>query len=189
MELQNIRVLIIIVIVSNFIFCAGQKKSVQQHETAEKKNTNPELVEDFDPMTLGDYDFQISPRSQSEAGVLDIDKFLQSGKNIDSAQVQEMVPGYRVQIISTRDEAEARAIKRDALLMFDQGVYLTFDDPYYKVRIGDDISRFDANDLQEVAVKKGYLEAWVVRSMVYSNAQKRKKEAEQETEKENSEAP
>jgi len=167
-------------------FCAGQKKIVQQHEPTEKKNTHPELVEDFDPMTLGDYDFKISSDSQAASGVLDIDKFLQGGKNIDSSKVQEKVPGYRVQIVSTRDEAEARAIKRDALFIFDEGVYLTFDDPYYKVRIGDAISRFDANDLQGVAVDKGFLEAWVVRSMVYSNAQKREKKVQQGGNSENS---
>ncbi|NIA28890.1 MAG: hypothetical protein GWP06_03120 [Actinobacteria bacterium] len=177
--MRIIKIFIISFVAGNMLFCAGQKKIVQQHEKPEKIKANPELIEDFDPMTLGDYDFQISSKSQGETGVLDIDKFLQGGKNNDSSRVEEKVPGYRVQIISTRDEAEARAVKRDALFIFDEGVYLTFDDPYYKVRVGDAVSRFDANDLQEVAVSKGYLEAWVVRSEVYSNPQKRMQEAEQ----------
>ena len=167
--MRIIKVLVTAVFVSNLFFCAGQKKIVQQKEVAEKTKANSKLDEDFDPMTLGDYNFQVSSNLQAESGVLNIDKFLQGGKNTDSSYVQAMVPGYRVQIVSTRDEAEARAIMRDALLTFDEGVYLTFDDPYYKVRIGDAVSRFDANDLQEVAVRQGYLEAWVVRSQVYSN--------------------
>lgn len=189
LQLRSIKLLAIVVVVSNLIFCAGQKKIVQQQETEKKKDTTPKLIEDFDPMTLGDYDFQISANSQGETGVLNIDKFLQGVKNTDSSSVDEKVPGYRVQIISTRDEAEARAIKRDALLIFDEGVYLTFDDPYYKVRIGDAISRFDANDLQEVAVSKGYLEAWVVRSMVYSNPKKREDEMERGGNNENPSGP
>ena len=83
-----------------------------------------------------------------------------------------MTTGYRVQLISTRDGEEARAVKRDAVLSFEENVYVAFDNPYYKVRIGDCNSRFAAEILQEKAVEKGFVEAWVVRTQVYKEPQK-----------------
>jgi hypothetical protein len=148
------------------IGCAGSKK-VSNAENVETPQY--ELNESFDPATLNDYDFEIKEQQKSDVGALDIDEFLKSGEQADSLQKNELVPGYRVQLIATRSVAEARAIKREALLTFEGLVYLTFDDPYYKVRLGDETSRFDANDLQEVAITKGYLGAWVVRTIVNKN--------------------
>ena len=146
--------------------CAGSKQvsSVDKVESPRIK-----MNESFDPATLNDYDFKIEKKERSDKGALDIDEFLKGRAQTDSLEKNELVPGYRVQLIATRSVAEARALKREALLVFDDLVYLTFDDPYYKVRLGDAISRFEANDLQEVARSKGYLSAWVVRTHVNNN--------------------
>jgi len=76
------------------------------------------------------------------------------------------VLGYRVQIISTPFEEVAREVRNEALLKFEEPVYMVFDAPYYKVRIGDCVSRFDAEELQQKAIEKGFAQAWVVRTMV-----------------------
>jgi hypothetical protein len=97
---------------------------------------------------------------------VNIKQFLKGENQPDSSVAMKKIAGFRVQLASTRNEEEARAIKRGALLDFEDNVYLTFDNPYYKVRLGDFISRYEANDLQELAIEKGYMEAWVVRTFV-----------------------
>ncbi len=126
------------------------------------------LNEDFDPLSLTD---EPDVRTVSEAESADFYKlsdFLINEKQ-DTTEVNEIVPGYRVQLISTRSESESNMVKLDAMLTFQTHVYRIFDDPYYKIRIGDCLSRFEANDLQEIAVKRGFSEAWVVQTNVYRN--------------------
>jgi hypothetical protein len=55
--------------------------------------------------------------------------------------------------------AEAEAI-------FPGEVYLQYDAPYYKVRVGNCLTRREGDLLQERAVRRGYRDAWVVRSLV-----------------------
>jgi len=76
------------------------------------------------------------------------------------------VAGYRVQIYVTRDEFEARTVEEEALMNFDESVYLIFDSPNYKIRIGDCTTRKSANELRDKAQKAGYRDAWVVQSKV-----------------------
>ena len=146
--------------------CAGTKPISQPGKQTEKEAV---INETFDPATLNDYEFPIEKKKQATEAPLDIDEFLSGKAQLDSSAINQLVPGFRVQLIASRSRVEAQAIKREALLDFEQHVYLTFNDPYYKVRIGDYHSRYDANDLQEMAITKGYAEAWVVRTMINNN--------------------
>lgn len=146
--------------------CAGTKQVVKTNTPVEKEIV---IKEDFDPATLNDYDFPIENKKQATEKPLDIDEFLSGKAQLDSAATNQLVPGFRVQLLATRSRAEAQSIKREALLDFEQYVYLVFNDPYYKIRLGDFQNRFQANDLQEVAITKGYAEAWVVRTMINDN--------------------
>ena len=144
-----------------FFFCASSQKGSQQ---TVKTGDNVKIIEDFDPGTLGDY--RQDEREESErAQVFDIDKFLQ-GSAIQELGGATQVPGYRIQLISTRDESEARIIKQEALLKFDVEVYTIFDSPYYKVRVGNCISRLEADALQQKAIEENFLDAWVVRTII-----------------------
>lgn len=151
--------------------CSQQPKVVVQNPPKEKAKPEPQIIEDFDPMSLGDYELDIKAAKPSESSGEDIDKLLKGGQEVDTSRVQ-MATGYRVQLISTRDGDEARTVKRDAVLSFEENVYVAFDNPYYKVRIGDCNSRYEAEILQEKAVEKGFVEAWVVRTQVFVTPQK-----------------
>jgi hypothetical protein len=149
-----------------FCYCAGSKQAgITKTDVASEPPAQSEIIEDFDPSTLGDYDIADTKPTQSDEGPTRIDDILKGSSQRDSVDTRPQ-SGYRVQIMSTRDEEEARNVRRDAILKFRENVYLTFDDPYYKVRVGDCISRFDADKLQEAAISKGFLEAWVVRTNV-----------------------
>ncbi|MDZ7296167.1 MAG: SPOR domain-containing protein, partial [candidate division KSB1 bacterium] len=85
---------------------------------------------------------------------------------VDTVAQPSSVLGYRVQIVSTPFEEVAREVRKEALLKFEEPVYMVFDAPYYKVRVGDCISRFEAEELQQKAMEKGFGQAWVVRTLV-----------------------
>lgn len=155
---------ILLVLLSALLFgCAGPKQVANVDTEVVVEET---VDESFDPASLNDYVLDIKPKKKQATDVLDIDKFLAGGAQADTLEENEEIPGFRVQLVATRSVDEARAVKREALLVFDEIVYLTFDDPYYKVRVGDAVSRFEANELQELAIQKGYVGAWVVRSLV-----------------------
>ncbi len=144
-----------------FFFCASSQNGSRQ---TVKTGDHQKIIEDFDPGTLGDY--RQDEREENEsAQVFDIDKFLQ-GTAMQELGGATQVPGYRIQLVSTRDESEARIIKQEALLKFDVEVYTIFDNPYYKVRVGNCISRLEAEALQQKAIEEDFLDAWVVKTMV-----------------------
>jgi len=73
-----------------------------------------------------------------------------------------LISGYRVQLIETDDREAALDARNLALLRFAENVYLIFEPPLYKVRVGDFSSRDKAQRLQDEAIQKGFKRAWVV---------------------------
>ncbi len=179
---------IILCLVTSFLFftfCAGPQPTVKPDQPEDKPVSRPprgEQDESFDPMSLGDYEvIDEKPASSTTAPAADIDQLLKGDALPDSLKNARKVPGFRVQLVATRDVEEAHALMRNAVISFDDQVYRTFDDPYYKIRVGDYQSRFEANTIQEEAVDKGFLEAWVVRTMVWNDPALLNKENDQES--------
>ncbi|NLI97226.1 SPOR domain-containing protein [bacterium] len=79
------------------------------------------------------------------------------------------VPGYRVQLFASSTNDGAEKIASEARFKFTEQVYVEYDPPYYKVRVGDYKNRSDAEILREKAKNLGYLDAWIVQTEV--NAQ------------------
>ena len=156
-------------IVMLLLSCAGPSTMRQQssyREPSQKKQNK--LDESFDPMSLSDYEKQIvAPKKQSKVETVHIDELLKKQVTADALNEEKKVSGYRVQLISTRDEKEAHAVMREAILTLEYRVYRTFDDPYYKVRVGDFVSRMRADEVRERAIQNDFLEAWVVRDLVW----------------------
>jgi len=142
--------------------CAGSKPSKPAAEPQAPTGQNANILnEDFDPLTLKEPELQIPPKTkptQTET------QTVLNTPAADTSIVQ--VVGYQVQILQTEDAALARAAVRDAAVMLATAVDFVFDSPYFKVRAGNFVSRYDAEQLQELALSKGYASAWVVRTMV-----------------------
>lgn len=84
-------------------------------------------------------------------------------------QKDEMTMGYRVEIFRSDSFPAATAMQERALLEFSEsGVYLDYDAPYYKVRIGDGTNRVDAEGLLKRVQQMGYPEAFLINSRVYA---------------------
>ncbi len=70
---------------------------------------------------------------------------------------------YRVQIFTSRLYTEASREKAIAEEIFNLPVYLDYEVPYYKLRVGDFTSRGDAEDMLPEIKAIGYRNAWVAR--------------------------
>lgn len=118
----------------------------------------------IDPETLKDdlvFSYQIVQASDST--IMDNIRDT-TGLNIeDSIMVRR---GYRVQIVSTQDVDQAEIVADRAMEFFNQPVYIVFESPYYKVRVGDFLSDLDALDVEWKARQNGYPGAWIVPSDV-----------------------
>ncbi|MCK4597292.1 SPOR domain-containing protein, partial [bacterium] len=74
--------------------------------------------------------------------------------------------GYRVQIFLGDDLREASRMMADARSKFEEQVYLEYDAPYYKVRVGDCQTESDGEKLLKIARRFGYQEAWLVYTVI-----------------------
>ncbi|MBM4170104.1 MAG: SPOR domain-containing protein [Ignavibacteria bacterium] len=76
---------------------------------------------------------------------------------------EEIRQGFRIQILSTSSINDANRERLAAAQKLPQdSVYIVFDPPVYKVRVGDFRTRLDANRMLPVCVSAGYEDAWVV---------------------------
>jgi len=119
--------------------------------------------ESFDPVTLNDEDLSFPDKGSS----------VNSGTTTETEVKTESKPrridGYRVQLFASKEIDKATQEKKEAEFVFNGdgiGVYIEFDSPMYKVRIGDCASRDVAEDLREMARKRGYPTSWIVKAKV-----------------------
>ncbi len=100
--------------------------------------------------------------------VLDDSTSFESVILLDS--VQSVIEGYRVQVLATRyfERADSFAIIMKNTVS--DSVYVDFETPNYKVRVGDFIERESAESLQQNLVQMGYNSAWILRSRINSQA-------------------
>jgi hypothetical protein len=135
-----------------------------KHSKDEEKKSGI-VNEFFDPLILNDEDLKVKKTISIESQSNQVEQNLSRADS--SYQKPEITPGYRVQICAVSEEDRAKQIQRDALLKFiDQEVYLIYDTPYYKVRVGNCLTRYEADKLQQLAVEKGFDDAWVVRTNI-----------------------
>ena len=77
---------------------------------------------------------------------------------IDSVNSQ----AFRIQLLTSKVYGEARQAVKVAEEIFDRPVYLDYEVPYFKVRVGSFYDRFLAEEYLMRARATGYKEAWVV---------------------------
>ena len=93
---------------------------------------------------------------------------------IVSTENANTMPGFRVQIGSTQDIAEAMGERSQAeAALTGYNVYIIYDSPYYKVRAGDFRSRYDAAQAANSISDHGFPGAWVVPDNVFKNPQRK----------------
>ena len=84
--------------------------------------------------------------------------------------VQSVSEGYRVQVLATRYFERADSLAVIMKNTVSDSVYVDFEAPNYKVRVGDFIDRESAESLQQGLVQMGYNSAWILRTRINSQA-------------------
>ena len=87
--------------------------------------------------------------------------------------VQSVLEGYRVQVLATRYIERADSLAAIMKNTISDSVYVDFEAPNYKVRVGDFIDRDIAETLQQELVEMGYNSAWILRTRINSQASRR----------------
>ena len=73
---------------------------------------------------------------------------------------------YRVQVLATRYFEYADSLAISISDKITDSVYVEFETPNYKVRVGDFINRDSAELLQKELLNMGYQSAWILRSKI-----------------------
>ena len=87
-------------------------------------------------------------------------------KDISSTEEINLVKGYRVQIVISQNEQELQDIKTEIEKSINEKIYIIFELPNYKLRVGNFVNRKEAENFQKKIVRLGYRTAWVVPTMI-----------------------
>ena len=164
------KTIILLFLLSLLISCAASKKEAKADESG--KGEVVAYDESFDPLTLNDDDIVIKLEKAKDNAHVEAD----SGKeeNVVLSDKVKHVQGYRVQIIATHDIESATFTRQRAEEQFgvmEYKTYLVYEAPQFKIRIGDAVSRSDAEKIRDLARDYGYKGAFIVRSEVIVPAQ------------------
>ncbi len=157
------RYLLILLCLLSAAWCQTKGKKAA---TTEPDSTTSALDESWDPATLLEMSLDPGHADRDLLRPDQYERFLKGG-NPEVPDINARVNGYRVQLIATRNESEARSNMENALSFFPERVYLLFDSPFYKLRVGDCVLRSDADSLQQRAIHRGFSSAWIIASQVF----------------------
>jgi hypothetical protein len=167
--MKNLKVLALnFLIIALILNCSSSQKMTSREKSTDANEKSTGIINEFfDPLILDEEDLKLTRTISIESKSDQVNNVL--SRVDDNEQTSEVITGYRVQICAVSDEEKARQVQRDAILKFvTEDVYLIYDTPYYKVRVGNCATRLEADQLQQLAVQNGFDDAWVVRTKVKS---------------------
>ena len=94
-------------------------------------------------------------------------KELKPAGNSDSSQV--IIEGFRVQVLATSSQENADRLRDELAIEYGKNIYIVFEAPNYKVRIGNFIDRRLAEKLRLELINKGYPSSWIIRTRIEPN--------------------
>ena len=77
-----------------------------------------------------------------------------------------LVKGYRVQIFISQNKEELQNLEIEIQKSINEKIYIIFELPNYKLRVGNFLNRKEAENFQKKIVRLGYRTAWVVPTMI-----------------------
>ena len=90
-----------------------------------------------------------------------------ASSDTSAPQIVGQISGYRVQVFSTDNLEEADSIRTELYLETNQkAIYISFEPPFYKVKVGDFLKISEAKDLRFKLNQIGYTEARVINDKI-----------------------
>jgi hypothetical protein len=80
--------------------------------------------------------------------------------------IDDFTFGYRIQLMATSSMLLAEEEQQKADALFAYSAYVEYEPPFYKVRLGDFLSRDEAQRALDGAVRSRYDKAWIAETMV-----------------------
>lgn len=137
---------------------SSRKGSTLPPEELEQKVPLSQFEKSFNPSDFDDEIEEIQKQREIEQ------RRIAAEHQQDSVVVEaEFSQGFRIQIFATGSIDEANAMRMTAAQRItEDSLYVVFDPPVYKVRIGDFRTRAEANQKLGAVVALGFADAWVV---------------------------
>ncbi|MCK4460154.1 MAG: SPOR domain-containing protein [candidate division Zixibacteria bacterium] len=121
-------------------------------ESSQDRQVVPSAYPSDQPINAGGSQQEIRDEATGDTGYLNLIE------PIDTLNNQ----AFRVQILTTKVYGEARTARRVAEEIFDRPVFMDYEVPYFKLRVGNFAEREAAENYQQRAKAAGYTNAWVV---------------------------
>lgn len=159
--------IVLLLLLVFFFSCSSSRKTTREKPT--EKET-PQFDESFDPLKLGDEDI-VFKEEKKTADTKESTSPI-SGAQESADEENKLIDGFRIQLFATKDIESANIAKKEAEIVFTEdslNIYVEFDTPYYKLRIGDFQDRDNAAQFRDISREKGYQSSWIVKTKVWSN--------------------
>ena len=139
--------------------CSGAREGTKEGEGAGTGQDLKTYEADFRPS-----DHDPAPGTKG-SGTADPFRKDSAGTSTTTAAAgdQDFVQGFRVQIYSTASIDAAKAKKGEAESLFPgESLYVQYDPPAYKIRVGNFHQRYEADRFVRLAIEKGFPDSWTV---------------------------
>ena len=143
--------------------CAAASKDVHVMVNPDPKPKAEQQEQKFDPSIVTRDPWIVQYRVQSAQTLTSTDMKGESGSEKNA---EESAIGYRVQLFSTTDYHAALEFRDNAGLSITDNVYLDYEQPYYKVRVGNYADQESAEEAKMAARDLGFRDAWVIRTRI-----------------------
>jgi len=169
--LLSLRISVIIILLASCSASTGSRYEKDKEPFERKRSDSLVIVkEDFD-ITPYKTKINVSAYSTDSDKLYDV-WYQHESNNTDSMIVKNgkiiaTVDGYRILIIASDNIEEAGSVREDIKEQISRKeVYISFEPPFYKVKVGDFTDLAEANNLKFKLNQLGYIEARVVKETV-----------------------
>ncbi|MGY8808977.1 MAG: SPOR domain-containing protein [Fidelibacterota bacterium] len=87
-------------------------------------------------------------------------------ETVNDIDFTNSVKGYRIQVMISEDEKDLMDVKEKLELIIKEKIYIKFELPNYKLRVGNFDSRKKAETYRNKVIQLGYRSAWVVPTLI-----------------------
>ena len=146
--------------------CSSTMPPVNSGTTTQPATTGT-IDESFDPVLLNDDNLSFPEAASISTPTIDNNQT--NTDNQDTKVFNKPVDGFRIQIFATKDIEVATLQKKEAEYEFANdgiAVYIEFDSPLYKLRVGDCTTREEAEQLHTRIKQRGFSTSFVVKTKV-----------------------
>jgi len=162
-----------------YFYCAPQPVQPATPEgeevviIGEEETTPEEKFVTEEPIVVGEEEPLPSPLSEETFEEEEVAVAPVPSMKVPPPPSPTKVYGYRIQIIAldaskpgNKEKAQKYAQEAEARLKGEHKAYVEYIPPYYKVRVGDFISREEAEKMKMRLRSLGYYDAWVVETEI-----------------------